>query len=220
MVKKSSNQKGQNILPGGKLNNILNTLTNKFTNYRSSKKNYLILIIAGLVLLAMYNKSWFVAAMVNGTPVTNLELQMKLNEQFRTQTLNQLINEKIILDEARKNNAIPAETEIDKKMADLEASVGGKDALTSLLTQQGQTLSALRNQVRVQLAISKLYDKEASVSAEEATQFLEQNKDQLKATDSAGQQKEAYDSLKNQKLSQIFSQKFQDLRTKAKIQIF
>lgn len=207
-------------LPGGKLNNLLNTLADKFTAFRSSKKVYLILLAAGLVVLAVYNKSWFVAAMVNNTPVTNLELQMKLNDQFRSQLLNQLINEKIITDEAGKNNAVPTESEIDQKIADLEKNVGGKEVLTSLLTQQGQTLSSLRNQVRVQLAISKLYDSEASVSAEEVTAFIDQNKDQLNATDSAGQEKEAYANLKNQKLSQIFSQKFQELKTKAKIQIF
>ncbi len=72
----------------------------------------------------------------------------------------------------------------------------------------------------IQLAITKLYDKEATVSAEEVSKFIETNKDQLKATDSAGQEKEAYDNLKQQKLSQIFSQKFQQLKQKANIKIF
>ena len=212
--------KSTNIIPGGKLNNFLNNFPDKVLNFKSSKKTYLILLIAGLLLLAVYKKSWFIAATVNGMPLTNLELQSKLNQQFKTQTLNQLINEKIILDEARKGTAIPQESEIDQKIADLEKNVGGKDTLDSLLSQQGQTRSSLRDQLHIQLAISKLYDKEATVSAEDVTKFIETNKDQMKATDSASQQKEAYDSLKQQKLSQIFSQKFQDLRQKAKIQIF
>lgn len=209
-----------NTFPGGKLNNYLNNFSGKVLNYKSSKKIYIVLIIAGLLLLAVYKKSLFIAAMVNGMPITNLELQIKLNEQFKTQTLNQLINEKIIMNEATKNSALPTQQEVTSKIADLEKSVGGKDILDSLLTQQGQTRSGLRSQVLVQLAITKLYDKEATVSADEVSKFIENNKDQLKATDSAGQTKEATDSLKQQKLSQIFSQKFQDLRQKANIKIF
>jgi len=224
MAEKTQNSKIKsqnfNVLPGGRLNNFLNTFVGKLANFKSSKKFYLIALVLGILLLAVYKKSWFVAAIVNGVPIINLELQTKLNQQFRTQTLNQLINEKIIMSEAGKMGAVPKETDINQKIAELETNVGGKDALDSLLSQQGQTRISLTDQVRVQLAITKLYEKEATVSADEVTKFIEQNKDQLKATDSATQEKEAYDAIKNQKLSQIFSQKFQELRQKAKIQIF
>lgn len=209
-----------NVLPGGKLNNLLNNFSDRVANFRSSKSFYLVVLTLGILLLAVYKKSWFVAALVNGAPVTNLELQTKLNQQFKSQTLNQLINEKIIMSEAQKFGAVPTGTEVDKRITELETSVGGKNTLDSLLTQQGQTRTSLKDQIRVQLAITKLYEKEATVSADEVTKFIEQNKEQLKATDSAQQQKEAYDTIKNQKLSQIFSQKFQELRSKAKIQIF
>ncbi len=205
--------------PFSLVNNLLDKVSS-LKNFRSSKKFYIILIIAGILLLAIFKKGWFVAALVNGSPITNLELQMKLNAQFRTQTLNQVVNEKIIADEARKNNAMPLQSEIDQKIIELEKNVGGKEALDSLLAQQGQTRTGLVDQIRIQLAITKLYEKEATVSAEEVTSFIEQNKSQMTATESAAQEKEAYDTLKNQKLSQIFSQKFQDLKTKAKIQIF
>lgn len=209
-----------NVLPGGKLNNFLNTYSEKLLNFKKSRNFYIILLVLGILVLAIYKKSYFIAAMVNGMPITNLELQSQLNKQFRTQTLNQLINEKIILDEARKGAAIPTVVEIDSKIMEVEKNVGGKDVLDSLLSQQGQTRESLRNQIRTQLAISKLYEKEATVSAEEVAKFVEENKQALVATDSAGQEKEAYEAIKNQKLSQIFSQKFQDLKTRAKIQIF
>lgn len=213
---------GQNlsVLPGGKLNNLLNNYSGKLTNFKTSKTFYLLIIALGLALLFFFKKSWFIAATVNGAPITNLELQMKLNEQFRTQTLTQLINEKIILDEARKNGALPTDADINKRISELETSVGGKEALDALLTQQGQTRTSIRSQIVIPLALTKLYEKEATVSADEVSKFMEQNKDQLKATDSAGQQKEAEDAIKQQKLQQIFNQKFQELRTKAKIQIF
>lgn len=208
------------VLPGGKLNNFLNNFPNKINSFRKSKTFYLVLFAVGLTLLIMFKKSWFVAALVNNTPITNLELQSKLNEQFKTQTLNQLINEKIILSEASKFGLVPSEQEIEQRITELETSVGGKEILESLLTQQGQTRAMLKDQIRVQLAITKLYEKEATVSSEEVSAYLEENRDSLSATDSAQQEKEAYDAIKNQKLSQIFSDKFQQLREQAKIQIF
>lgn len=208
------------VLPGGKLNNFLNTFSDRVIGFRKSKIFYIVLIAAALLLLAIYKKSWIIAATVNGSPVSNIELQMRLNEQFKTQTLNQLINEKIILGEAAKNNVVVAGSEIDKKISEIETSVGGAQSLDAMLSQQGQNRKSIRAQIKIQATIEKLYSKDATVSAEEVTEFIDQNKEQLRATDSAGQQKEAYDAIKNQKLSQIFSQKFQELRSKAKIQIF
>ncbi len=204
---------------GNIINNLL-SFSGKFTKFKFDKRAYLILIVIGILLLALYNKSLFIAATINGMPLTNLELQMKLNDQFRTQMLNQLVNEKIIMNEAAKNSAVPSQQEVDQKIADLEETVGGKDALNSLLAQQGQNRNQLRDQIMVQLAITKLYTKDATVSADEVTKFIDTNKAQLQASDSAGQEKEATDTLTQQKLSQIFSQKFQELRQKANIKIF
>lgn len=220
--KVSSSIKIQNTdtFPGGKINNFLNNFSDKIINFKKSKKIYVIAAIVGLLLLSIFKKDWFVAATVNGTPVTNLELQMRLNQQFRSQTLNQIINEKIILGEAVKNNVVVTDTEVKKKISEVEESVGGPQALDALLSQQGQNRESIKQQIKLQLTIEKLYANEATVSAEEVAQFIEQNREQLRATDSASQQKEASDAIKNQKLSQLFSQKFQELRQKAKIQTF
>lgn len=213
-------QQNLTVLPGGKLNNFLNNFPKRISDFRSSKNFYIILAIVLLLFLAIYKKNWFVAAMVNGTPITNLELQMQLNKQFRSQTLNQMVNEKVILDEARKMAALPTEAEINNKIAELEKNVGGKEVLDNLLSQQGQTRESIRTQIKIQLAITKMYEKQASVSAEEVAKFIQQNSQVLTSTDSASQEKEATETLKNQKLSQIFNQKFQDLKNKARIQLF
>ncbi len=205
--------------PFSKVNILLNKLSS-FKNFRSSKKFYVVLIIVGLILLANFKKGWFIAAMINGSPVTNLELQMSLNKQFRTQTLNQLINEKIILGEAAKNNALATDEEITKKIQEIETSVGGTKAMDEILSSQGQNRDSIKNQLKLQLSIEKLYTKETTVSAQELDKFLQTGKDQLRATDSAKQVKEAEDLLKQQKLSQIFNEKFQTLRQQAKITIF
>lgn len=186
----------------------------------ASRKTYLILLILGLFLLAYYKKSLFVAVIIDGVPITNFEILDRLNKQFRNQTITQIINEKIILKEAGKNNVKVSTSEIDQKITELEKNVGGAETLNSLLTQQGQTRDLLKNQIKLQLTIEKLYRNEATVSAQEIENFIVENKNQLTATDSANQTKEAQEFLKQQKLSKIFNEKFQELRAKAKIQIF
>lgn len=190
------------------------------TSYRPGKKVFLIILIAGVLLLLSFKKSWFIAAMVNNSPITNFELLARLNQQYRSRTINQMVNEKVILDEARKKGVGVKASEIDDKISQLENNVGGKEALDGLLAQQGQTRNDLRNQLRIQLAAEKLYDKEATVSAEEIEEFVKQNKENLQATQAAEQKKEAEEILKQQKLGKIFNEKFQQLKQAANVQIF
>lgn len=216
-------------MPGKKLTQIkpksdkislLMTLPERIISFRPSRKVYIILLIAGILLLAFYKKEWFIAATVNSSPVSSLDLLIRLNQQFRTQTLDQLINEKIILQEASKNNISISEQEISSKIGALEKNVGGAQVLDSLLSQQGQTRSSIRGQLRLQLIIEKLYQNEATISAQEVDNFIKTNPQALQATDSAAQRTEAEDILKQQKINQIFSQKFQELKQKADVKIF
>lgn len=186
-----------------------------------SRKTAIIgLIILAVLLLGWFKKSWFVAATVNGLPITTFEVLNRLNEQYRTQTLNQMINEKLIRNEIDRNNIVVTDQQLSDRVAQLEASFGGKDALDNLLLQQRQTRGDLARDLRLQLAIEKLYGRETSVSAEEVDEFISENKDQLTATEAGLLRKEAEDVLRQQKTSQIFNEKFQELKQNAKITIF
>lgn len=190
------------------------------TNILYSRRTYIAILVVGLLLLIYYKKSWFLAATVNNTPITTIELFQRMNQQYREQTVNQLINEKIILHEARKNNISVQPSEIDEKIAEFEKNIGSQESLDLILQQQGMTREMLRDQVKLTLMRDKLYENEATVSAEEVTQFVEANRDQLRATESAAQREEAEQILKQQKIGQIFAEKFQKLRDAANISIF
>lgn len=196
------------------------SLLSSLTNYRSPKVILLVVLLIGFLVLVYYKKSWFIAATVDGQPITNFELLSKMNQQYRQQTLNQMVNEKIIQAEIRKNNINVSQSEINDKISQLEKNVGGPEALNNLLTQQGQTRGSLVSQMKIQLAIEKLYAQNATVSAQEVSEFVEQNKEMLQATESAKQTKEAEEILKQQKLAKTFSQKFQELKEKAQVKIF
>lgn len=193
--------------------------TSNFTLFHD-RRFYAALVVVGISLLVFYFKSFFVAATVNGMPVLNFELLYRMNQQYREQTLSQMVNEKLILAEAGKQGVVVTPADIDAKIAEIEQSVGGAATFDSLLAQQGQTRDSVKSQLKLQIVIEKLYSSEATVSAEEVAQLLEQGRDNLRATDSAGQEKEATDMLKQQKLSQVFNEKFGKIKNEAKINIF
>ncbi|MBI2036404.1 SurA N-terminal domain-containing protein [Candidatus Microgenomates bacterium] len=180
----------------------------------------IILMVVFLGILFYFKRSWFIAATVNGSPITNFELLSQMNSQYRQQTLTDLINQQIIKDEIRKSGITVAQSEIDEKLTQIELNVGGAAALDSLLSQQGQTRFDLSQQIKLQLGLEKLYVKEATVSADEVADYVAKNKSQLTATDSAGQVKEAEETLRQQKLTEVFTEKFQQLRSNAKVTIF
>lgn len=184
------------------------------------KKAIFVVVVALIVALGIYKKSWFVAATVNGSPITSLELLSKVNKDYGSQVLEQMINEKVILAEARSKNALPTPAEVEARFAEVQESLGGKDNFDNVLSQQGQTRAGVKDQLKVQLAAEKLYSGEISVTAEEIDDFVKNNKESLQAKDDAGQRVEAERALRQRKLSQIFFQKFQELKEKAKITIF
>lgn len=187
------------------------------------KKNKYLLIGAAVIALALiisYKKGLLIAATVNGSPITTYEVLQREDSQFRKQTVDQIVQEKLILGEANKKGAKVTEAEINTKIADIEKQVGGAAALDSLLSQQGQTRASVRDQIKISLLLEKMYASEASVSAEEVTQFIEQNKAQMQSSDEAALTKEATDYIKSQKLNQIFSTKFAEIKKAASIQIF
>ncbi|MFH0937247.1 MAG: hypothetical protein V1808_03055 [Candidatus Daviesbacteria bacterium] len=216
--------KSAKVEPAGGITSKISQLKSSFpTNiisFRPNKLVYVAIIVLGIVILITVKRGWFIAATVNGTPISTLSLLSRISAQYKTQTLEQMINEQLIWDEVKKNRVVVTEADVNQKISQLEANVGGAQALDNLLTQQGQNRTSLKQQVRIQLAIERLYDKEASVSASEVTDFITQNKDQLQASDSAGQTTEATQALKQQKISQVFSEKFKALKEQAKIQIF
>lgn len=188
--------------------------------YQPTKRDYIIILVLGLLLLAYYKKGWFVAATVNDQPISAIEVNKKLNTLYKEQILSQLVNEKILQQEANKKGVVITPAEIDAKIKTLEDQYGGSETLDSILTQQGMTREDLKSQTRVQLIVEKLYGVEASPSAEELEKFMQDNKNIPEATDEAKFKKIAEEQTRQEKLSKIFSERFQALKEAAKIRIF
>ncbi len=190
------------------------------TNLINSKLFYIVAIILLLLSLAFYKKAWFVAAMVNNSPVTSWELFSRMNQQHRQKTLDQLVDEKLILMEARKRGISISDEDVAAKIKELETNYGGAQVFDSLLEQEGLTRDGIKSQIKSTLLMEKMYSSEATVSDEEVAQFLENNSALIQATDSAEQEKQAREMLREQKLGQLYGEKFKQLKDSAQVKKF
>jgi len=181
---------------------------------------WLIVLLIGLLLLAYYKKGWFVSATVNGQPITRLELTKRMDALYKDKVIAQMVNEKILEQEAAKKGVSVSQKEIDDKMAEVETQYGGKDSFNQLLQQQGLTRDEFNRQTKYQLIVEKLFSSEASPSAADVQKFMDQNKNAPEATDEAKFKILAEKQVKQDNLSKIFNDKFQQLKTSAKVQLF
>lgn len=184
----------------------------------SSWKKYLIIIILVLLAALVYKyKNLFVVASVNGKPISRLDLEKELNTKYGSQTLDNLISEQIILDGANKKGVTVSANDINKKIIDIENRLHGQAALNQALAAQGLSMDDFRKQVEIQLTINKLFDKEASVSDKEISDYISQNQSSLSSTDPAQLKSEALAALQQQKVGDLFDKWFAQEKKQAQV---
>ena len=135
----------------------------------------------------------YIVAVVNSEPITNNEVQnlkLRLEKQaipgspvpsakaLTQQALDQLINEKAQLQQARDNSIRIDDTEVDQTEATIaRQNQVSKEELYKRVIAEGLSVSAFREQLRNQLMISRLREREvdnrARVSDTDVEQFLQ-----------------------------------------------
>lgn len=188
----------------------------------SSKK--LLIPLAVLVLLGAlyYFKDLFVAAVVNGQPVSRLSIVSDLEKKYGKRALDSVITEKLIFQEARKQKVSVTQQEIARALAELEQNIGSQgQTLDQALLAEGLTMEDLIKQIRIQLTLEKLLSDKIEVTDEEVKNYIEQNKSFLpEDTGSAQLQESIRDQIKNQKLSQEFQNWITSVKDDARIFYF
>lgn len=186
-----------------------------------SRKNIILLVIFILIALAWKFKSNFIIAMVNGQPISRWQLNDRLAKRFGEQTLDSIINERLILAAARQKGVFVKGEEIDAKSKQIEERLNGKISLDEALKAQGLTRDDFKRELEIQLSIEKLFDKDATVSAGEIDDYLTKNSQSFKsATDPSQAREEVKNILRQQKINDFFEKWFEDLRNNAKVTKF
>lgn len=184
-----------------------------------------VLIIVGILITAgllFYFKSLFIAATVNGQPISRLSLISELDKQGGKRTLETIITKTLILQEAQKKNASISQQEIDNELKKIEDSLSKQGQnLDQALVSQGMTKSDLTEQIKLQKLIEKMVGKDIKITDKEINDYITQNKDSLgenASSENTGQQ--VSDQLKQQKLSDKIQTWIGNLQQNAKISYF
>lgn len=132
-------------------------------------------------------------AVVNGTKIAPEELTKKLWWQYSAQGLSELIDEKLLLEEAARRGLKADPKQVDARLTSLEANYPDKAQFEKNLKSVGWSKAELRDLIRRQMLIraTVITAGRLAVTDEDARAFFDKNKERLGSPESV-------------KLSQIF----------------
>lgn len=181
-----------------------------------------VLVVLAIAGILYANRGLFIAAMVNGQPITRLSVINELEKQGGKQTLNTLVTKTLVVQEANKKHITVGKPEIDTEMKKIEESVSKQGQnLDQLLSLQGMSRQSLEEQIRIQKLIEKMVGSDIAISDKEITDYIEKNKDSLSSiTDQTQLRDSVKQQIKQQKLSEKYQALIQKLQKDAKISYF
>ena len=192
-----------------------------FKKLKGNKKFIVGAVIVVLLTLFYLLKGLFVAAFVNGQPISRLSVVRELERRGGSQALDSVISQTLILQEAKKQKVTATDEEVNATIAEIEVSLEGQGGLDQILISEGMTRDDLINQVRLQKLAEKILSDQVSVSDEEVRQYIETNADLLPEDQNTEElNNKVKNQLQQQKLSEAIQTWLTDLRNKANIKYF
>jgi foldase protein PrsA len=179
------------------------------------------LIVVGIALLAYKLGPWAVPAMVAGAPVTRFEVWSRMEKSYGTQTIDDLVNEKVLDKAIAKSGVKVDQAKVDEQMTALEGQFAELGGLDEALKQRGLTRKDLEKQVRTQVAVEEILADKITPTDEEvkaqfdtgaATIYKDKKFDDVKAS--------IADEIKQTKMRDAFLVWFADVKKDVKVKTF
>ncbi|MBN1168440.1 SurA N-terminal domain-containing protein [Candidatus Woesebacteria bacterium] len=177
------------------------------------------LIVAGTLYLL---RGQYLAALVNGTPITRFSVLKLLEDQSGQQILDQLVNESLIKQAANKQNIEILETDIDKEIDSISKNIESQGQnLNDLLAMQGMTMEDLRERIDTQLTLERLLEDRIGVEKQEVDDYIEKYSDSIPEDMSAEEIEDlAREQLVQKKLQTEITKYLEELQSEANIMYF
>lgn len=180
------------------------------------------LIVVILAVAVFLLKGLFIAALVNGQPITRLSIVRGLEKQGGKQALSSSVNEILILQEAKKKNIEVSQKEVDNEVKKIEDSLKKQGQnLDSALAVQGMTRQDLLTQLKLRSLVEKLLADKIKVTDKEVADYIEKNKDTFPAEMKEDEIKKGVEEqLKQQKMASASQEWLTNLQKNAKLNYF
>jgi len=205
----------QNSMPNSRLDIVKNSLKKKHTLRMA-------IIAAVLIVLgtfALKYRYFLVPATVNGQPIFAWDYVAKLHQLAGEQILNQLISERVILQEATKNSVSVSPEEFDTEVKKVEDQLTQSGGLDTFLISQSMSRKEFDSQMRLSLLVKKLVETEVSVSDDEINKEYTENATDYTDMDENQAKQKIQLNLREQKIQEEITPWLEGLKTNANIQI-
>ncbi len=202
------------------------TYTPKTDDRRSVqvRKKYVGLIALILLVGALlyFFRGLFVAAVVNGQPISRLEVIRQAEKQSGKQTLDTLVRNALIEQKAKQQNVTVSDQEISDEIKKLEDNLSKQgQKLDQVLEAQGMSRDELNKLIRLDKLVAKMVGKDVKVTDQEINEYLEKNKDALpEGTDENTLKKQIGEQLKQQKTNEKVRTWLADLQKEASVKYY
>ncbi|KKS96318.1 MAG: Foldase protein PrsA [Candidatus Giovannonibacteria bacterium GW2011_GWA1_43_15] len=195
-------------------NYIKSVFSKKIINFRS----FLVLAAVIIAVLGYMYKGLFIAATVNGSPISRLSVISMLEKQSGKAVLDNLITEKLINGEAKRKGIFVPQEEIDAVLKDIEGQVKTQgQTLDQALSMRNMTKDDLIKQVTTQKELEKILSDKVQVADADIDKFITDNKLTPPKGQEADFRKNVQNQLRQQKFSAEANTFITDLRGKASI---
>ena len=192
--------------------------------FKKPKRSLVIIfaIVAVLIGVFIFARGFFIAASVNGSPISRWTVIKELEKQGGKQVLESLISKKLIEAELSKQKIDVAKEAIDGEIKKIETQLSSQgQALNAVLALQGMTEQKLREQIAIQKKLETLLADKTTVTAAEIDGYIKTSKatppKDIKIEDF---KKQIGDQLKQQKLQQEAQKWISELTKNAKIKYY
>jgi foldase protein PrsA len=150
------------------------------TFIKENKKIVLImavLILAIGVLLSFALPKDKAVAKVDGETISKDELYDEMVKQYGAATAEQLIADKIVASEAKKEKVTITDKELNEEVDKLKESYGGEEVFNQMLESNNTTVDVLKDDLKNYLTIRKLLEPQIKITDEELQTYFDENKD-------------------------------------------
>ena len=187
----------------------------------SIKTAIIIVVIIALGVLVYVYKGLFIAATVNGSPISRLAIIQELEKASGKDLLDSLIIEKLVQNEANAKKIIVSNDEINGEIKKIEDQIVAQGAtLDAALAAQRMSMEDLKKQIIFQMEVEKLVADKINVTDEEVAQYIKDNAISIPEGQEATTTAQIKDELRNQKLSTEGKALIATLKSQAKIRYF
>ena len=191
-----------------------------FNKYKN-RKTAVGIGIVGVILVAIFFKGVFVAASVNGKPISRWSLIQRLEQQGGKNVLDSMITEELIANEAKRKRLVVSEDEINQQIKTIEASVAKQGTtLKQALERQGMTEADLRKDLQSQKIVEKLVAGKVKVTDAEVDKYITDSKTPIEEGEESATKIQVAEQLKQQKFQEEAQLLIASLKKVAKIEYY